>query len=153
MDFNSKCYQNIKIKKFFKTNSLFFWRYSIKQNSIKSVGTQQKLKKWKFNSLETPKHGVFLKLFDNSIFKRFQPFFYSLSFTYFNFKTNKLQLKSIKKEFKPIFEFVLLKLNNKIYSSPQLKGLKELSYKKTVFNFYKSLDQNLKTTYLLRKKK
>jgi hypothetical protein len=44
-------------------------------------------------------------------------------------------------------------LNNKIYSTAQIKGLSDLSYDKSIFNLYKVLDKQLKTSYVLTNKK
>ena len=59
----------------------------------------------------------------------------------------------IKKDLKPSFKLISVKLNNKVYSESQLKGLNDFSYKKNVLNLYSSLDQHLKTSYVLTKKK
>ena len=57
------------------------------------------------------------------------------------------------KNLKPSFSLISLKLNNKIYSPAQLKGVKSFSYKKNMFNLHKSLDRHLKTSYRLTNKK
>merc|ERR1712166_1042306 len=123
MDFNSKNYQSVKLKK-------------LKLNYSKAL------------------NGITLKLFKNSIFTNIRPIVCSfILFINSNFKTTELQLSSIKKDLKPSFELISVKLNNKIYSTSQLKGLNTFSYRKNVFNLYGSLDQHLKTSYLLTKKK
>jgi len=64
-----------------------------------------------------------------------------------------LNLSSVLKVLKPSFTLISLKLNNKVYSTAQIKGLTELSYNKSVFNLYRVLDKQLKTTYILTNKK
>ena len=153
MDFNSKDYQNVKLKNFFKTNGFFLWFHSAKLELNQWIYIEQNLKKLKLNYSKNL-NGITLKLFKNSIFK-------NLSLTICNFvlfinpsfKTTQLQLSSMKKNLKPSFKLISIKLNNKIYATSQLKGLDILSYRKNVFELHKSLDQHLKTSYLLTKKK
>jgi len=153
MDFNSKNYQNVKLRKKFQTNSFFFLFHSAKLDLNQWIQTEQNLKKLKLNYSKTL-NGIILKSFKNSIFKNL-----SLTICNFvlfinpNFKTTQLQFSSVKKNLKPSFKLISVKLNNKIYATSQLKGLNILSYKKNVFELHKSLDQHLKTSYLLTKKK
>jgi len=153
MDFNSKNYQNIKLKKFFKTNNFFLWFHSAKLDLNQWIYLEQNLKKLKLNHSKAL-NTITSKLFQNSIFKNLRPAIRSfISFITPNFKTTELRFNSIKKNFKPSFELILIKLNNKIYAPSQLKGLNTFSYKKNMFNLYESLDQHLKTSYTLTKKK
>ena len=153
MDFNSKNYQNVKLRKKFQTNGFFFLFHSAKLDLNKWIQTEQNLKKLKLNYSKTL-NGIVLKSFKNSTFKNL-----SLTICNFvlfinpNFKTTQLQFSSMKKNLKPSFKLISVKLNNKIYATSQLKGLNILSYKKNVFELHKSLDQHLKTSYLLTKKK
>nr|YP_009144737.1 orf157 [Pseudo-nitzschia multiseries]AKJ77345.1 orf157 [Pseudo-nitzschia multiseries] len=153
MDFNSKDYQSVKLKNFFKTNGSFFWFHSTKLDLNQWIQTEQKLKKLKLN-YSKGLNGITLKLFKSSIYANISPIV--CSFVLFinpNFKTTELRLDSIKKELKPSFELISVKVNYKIYSTSQLKGVNDFSYKKNIFNLYRSLDQHLKTSYQLTKKK
>jgi hypothetical protein len=153
MDFNSKDYQSVKLKNFFKTNGFFFWFHSAKLDLNQWVRTEQKLKKLKLN-YSKGLNGITLKLFKNSIYTTISPIVCSfILFINSDFKTTEVQLESVKKDLKPSFELIAVKVNNKVYSTSQLKGLNDFSYKKNMFNLYKSLDQQLKTSYLLTKKK
>jgi len=153
MDFNSKNYQNIKLKKFFKDNSLFFWFHSAKINLNQWIKTEQNLKKLKLNHSKIL-NGITLKLFENSIFANFNSIVRGfISFVNFNFKITEFKCNFLKKDFKPSFEIILIILNSKIYSISQLKKLNTFSYKKNVFNLYKSLDHHLKIGHLLTEKK
>jgi hypothetical protein len=152
MDFNTKSYQSIKLKKFFKTNDFFFLFHSAKLDLNQWTQTEQNLKKLKLKYLKLL-NGTTLKLFNDSIYKNVSPVICGfVLFLNSNFKTTELQLKSVKKDLKPSFELISVKLNNKIYSTSQIKGLKTFSYKKNVFNLYNSFDRHLKTSYLLTKK-
>jgi hypothetical protein len=153
MDFNSKSFQSVKLKKFFKNHDFFFLFHSAKLDSTQWTKTEQNLKKLKLRYSKVL-NGTTLKLFKNSIYKNLSPIICGfVLFISSNFKTTELKLNSIKKDLKPSFELISVKLNNKIYSTSQLKGLNTLSYKQTVFNLHRSFDRHLKTSYLLTKKK
>ena len=153
MDFNLKDYQILKLKKYFKKNSFFFLFQSAKLNLTQWTATEQELKKLKLNYYKTL-NGTTLKTFEKSIYKNSSP-----TITNFvilidsKFKTTEFDLERLKKDLKPSFSMISLKLNNKIYSPVQLKGVKSLSYKKNMFNLHRSLDQHLKTGYRLTNKK
>ena len=153
MDFNSKEYQSVKLKSFFKTNGFFLWFHSAKLDLNQWTRIEQNLKKLKLNYSKAL-NGITLKIFKNSIYTNISPIVCSfVLFINSNFKTTELQLDSIEKDLKPSFKLISMKLNNKVYSPSQLKGLKSLSYKKNVFNLHNTLDQHLKTSYSLTKKK
>nr|BCQ06498.1 hypothetical protein [Nitzschia putrida] len=152
MDFNFKTYQIVKLKKYFKTNNLFFLFHSAKLNLTKWSLIEQNLKKLKLNYYK-PLNKTTVKTFKSSIYKNFDSNIVGfILFISPNYKTMELNLQSLIKSLKS-FSFVSLKLNNKIYSVSQLKGLNDLSYKKSAFNFYKVLDKQLKTSYVLTNKK
>ena len=137
MDFNTKSYQSIKLKKFFKTNDFFFFFHSAKLDLNQWTQTEQNLKKLKLKYLKLL-NGTTLKLFKDSLYKNVSPVICGfVLFLNSNFKTTELQLKSVKKDLKPSFELISVKLNNKIYSTSQIKGLNTFSYKKNVFNLLK----------------
>lgn len=153
MDFNSKDYQSVKLKKFFKTNDFFFLFHSAKLDLNQWIQTEQNLKKLKLKYSKIL-NGTTLKLFKSSIYRNLSSVICGfLLFIHSNFKTTNLQFKPIKKNLKPSFELIAVKLNNKMYSTSQLKGLNSLSYRTNMFNLYKSFDKHLKTSYLLTKKK
>jgi len=153
MDFNLKNYQIVKLKKYFKNNDLFFVYQSVKLSLTKWTQTEQNLKKLRL-SYYKPLNRTTAKTFQNSVYKKFSSLiggFILLITT--DSKVSKLNLESIIKNLRPSFNLVSVKLNNKIYSLSQLKDMKDLSYKKSVFNLHKTLDKHLKTTYLLTSKK
>ena len=153
MDYNSKDYQRIKLKKFFKTNDFFFLFHSARLNLNHWTYIEQKLEKLKLKYSKVL-NSTALKLFKNSIYKNLSPIVYGfVLFINPNFKTTELHLNSLKKDLKPSFEMIAVKLNNKTYSTSQLKGFRVFSYKKNVFALHQSLDRYLKITYLLTEKK
>ena len=152
MDFNLKDYQILKLKKYFKNNDLFFLSHTAKPNLKQWTVTEQNLKKLKLNYYKTLNSTTVTTL-KNSIYQNNSSTI--SSFVVFidpKFKTTKIELDGLTKNLKPAFSLISLKLNNKIYSPVQLKDFKDLSYKKSMFNFYKSLDNHLKTSYKLTNK-
>jgi hypothetical protein len=152
MDFNSKNYQSVKLKKFFKINDFFFLFHSAKLDLNQWIQTEQHLKKLKLKYSKAL-NGSSLKLFKNSIYKNLSPVIGGfVLFLIPNYKTTEFKLNSVNKELKPSFELISIKLNNKLYGISQLKGLNSLSHKKNVFNLHRSLERYLKTSYILTKK-
>ena len=153
MDFNLKDYQIFKLKKYFKNNGFFFLFHSAKLSLNQWITVEQELKKLKLNYYKTL-NGTTLKTFEKSIYKNFSPIVTNFVILIDSkFKTAEFDLDRLTRDLKPSFSLISLKLNNKIYSSAQLKGVKSLSYKKNMFNLHRSLDQHLKTSYRLTNKK
>ena len=153
MDFNLKDYQIFKLKKYFKKNGFFFLFHSAKLSLNQWITVEQELKKLKLNYYKTL-NGTTLKTFEKSIYKNSSPVITNFVILIDSkFKTTEFDLERLTKDLKPSFSLISLKLNNKIYSSAQLKGVKSLSYKKNMFNLHRSLDQHLKTSYRLTNKK
>ena len=153
MDFNLKDYQIFKLKKYFKNNSFFLLFHSAKPSLDQWTVVEQELKKLKLNYHKIL-NGTTLKTFGKSVYKNSSPIITNFVILIGSkFKTTEFDLKRLTKDFKPSFSLISLKLNNKIYSSAQLKGVKSLSYKKNMFNLHRSLDQHLKTSYRLTSKK
>lgn len=153
MDTNLKNYQIIKLKNYFKRNHFFFLFHSVKLNLAKWTTVEQNLKKLKV-SYYKPLNKTTIKIFKSSIYKNFSSNIGGfVLFIYSSYKTVGLNLESLLKSLKPSFVLTSIKLNNKIYSSSQLKGMKDLSYKTNVFNLHKMLDKHLKTSYILTNNK
>jgi hypothetical protein len=153
MDFNLKDYQIFKLKKYFKNNDFFFLFHSAKLSLNQWTIIEQNLKKLKLSYYKTL-NGTTLKTLKNSIYKNISSVISSfVVFINPKFKTTEFDLDLLIKNLKPSFSLISLKLNNKIYSPAQLKGVKSLSYKKNMFNLHKSLDRHLKTSYRLTNKK
>ena len=152
MDFNLKNFQIYKFKKYFKNNDFFFLFHSAKLSLNQWVGIEQDLKKLKLSYYKTL-NGTSLKTLKNSIYLNSSSVITSfVVFLHPKFKTTDFDLNALTKNLKPSFSLLSLKLNNKIYSTSQLKGIKSLSYKKNVFNLHKTLDRHLKTSYQLTHK-
>ena len=149
MDFNLKNYQIFKLKKYLKKNDFFFLFHSAKLNLNKWASVEQSLKKLRLEYYK-PLNRITSKTLNSSIFKNFSSIIGGfILFVNSSHKSNELSLTRINKQLKSSFVLISIKLNNKIYSPVQLKGMVDLSYKKSVFNLHRSLDQYLKTSYLL----
>lgn len=153
MDFNFKTYQIIKLKEYFKNKGLFFLFHSAKLSLTRWTLTEQNLKKLELNYYK-PLNKTTVKTFKNSIYRNFSSNIAGfILFISSNSKKTELNLPAITKSLKSSFTLVSVKLNNKVYSTAQLKGLNSLSYNKSVFNLYRVLDKQLKTSYTLTNKK
>lgn len=153
MDFNSKTSQRIKLKKLFKTNDLLFLCHSAKSDLNQWIQIEQSLKKLKLKYAKFL-NSTTLTLFESSIYKNLNSIICGfLLFIRPEYRTTQIDLDYIRRIFKPLFELVSVKLNNKVYSSSQLKGLKSFSHRKNMFNLHQSLDRYLKVTYKLTEKR
>lgn len=152
MDLNTKSYQIFKLKKYFKNNDFFLLFHSAKLNSVKWLNTEQNLKKLKLGYYK-PLNRTSVKTLQNSIYKNFTSSIGGfVLFVNSLYKDTELNLQTIVKNLKPSFALIGIKLNNKIYSTSQLKGMKDLSYKRNVFTLHQTLDKYLKTSYTLTNK-
>ena len=153
VDFNSKDYQILKLKRYFKNNGFFFLTHSAKPNLKQWVVMEQNLKKLKLDYYKTLNSTAF-KTLDNSIYCNSKSVITGfVMFINPKFKTTEFELDTLSKSLKPTFSLISIKLNNKVYSPTQLKGFKNLSYKKNMFNLHKSLDRHLKTSYKMTNKR
>ena len=149
MDFNLKNYQIFKLKKYLKNNDFFFLFHSAKLNSIKWRDTEQNLKKLKLNYYK-PLNRTTIKALKESIYSNFSSIVSGfILFVNPAYKNNEINLSLITKDLKPSFTLIGAKFNNKIYATSQLKGMKELSYKKNMFTLHRTLDRYLKATYII----
>ncbi len=149
MSFNLKDYKWLKIKYYFKKVNFFFFFHNPALDNENWVKVEQaffnsKLQYYRvFNSL-------ILNVLKVSIFKNLATLIHG-SIILLNSKIDKLTLKKITDN-AVIINFLCLKLNNKIYSSKQIKNLVEFSYEKNIYLFYKMLNGFVKKPYFTLKK-
>ena len=123
------------------------------KNHINECYSHQLAQKLKLEYYK-PLNRVTLTTFINSIYRNFSSNIGGfIIFLNSRYKSSQFNLESIIKSLKPSFVLIGVKLNNKIYSISQLKGMKNLSYKQNVFVFHRTLDKYLKTSYVLTNKK
>jgi hypothetical protein len=146
MDFNLKKYRVLKVKKKFKESEFFFFFNSAKIKSNKWIKIEKLLKKLKLEY-----HQIFnnttLKTIKNSVYTNINQLVSGVIVLIKPIhKSTTIELKVIKKNLDSLFVLLCVKLNNKIYTTTQLKNLNVLSYKKNVFNLYCNLERCLKTS-------
>lgn len=151
MNLNSKTYKIKKIKKYIKKNELFFFFNTTKLKKKDWTKIEQNLKRLKMNYYKVF-NGTTLKTIKNSIYKNFANIICGVVLLIKpQFKLITVEKKLLEKETKPLFTLLSVKLNNKIYSTQQLKKLNTFSYKQNLFNLNQSLNKILKTTYVFSK--
>jgi hypothetical protein len=153
MDFNLKKYRVLKVKKKLKKSELILFFNSAKIKSNKWINIEKQLKKLKLKY-----HQIFnntaLKTIDNSIYKNINQIICGVMlFVKPTYKSTTIELKLLKKDLEPLFILLFMKLNNRVYTTAQVKNLNTLSYKKTVFNFHNNLEKCMKTSYILTNNK
>ena len=137
MKLNTKKYKITKSKNYFKTNNLFFIASGINKNSSEWLTTEQGLKKINFNSYKLFNKTT-LKILKSSTYDNIKPTINGPSFL---LKPTTLT-KSLSKQLVIInldslfFTLLIIKLNNKIYSTSLLKNTYSLTYKKNKLVFY-----------------
>jgi hypothetical protein len=147
MEISSKRYNEIKTNNYLKTN-LFFLFNGLNRNSNDWILIEQNLKKINFKYYK-----IFNKIsklsIKKSIYKNFTITLNGITFIVLPIKVTK-KLKHIELNKLELFLFNLLavKLNNKIYSSIQVKNLNCLNYYENKLLFYQYRITNLKI-YLL----
>ena len=145
MQFSSKDFKILKTKNYIKENNLFFFFNSIHQNSNDGIIIEQNLKKFNLNYYK-----IFNKTskttLNNSIYKNsnelinsmtifIKPISYSIELK----KSNLLNC------FEPLmFKMLAIKLNNKIYSTSQLKEINTINYKDAKLLLFQFKLTNLK---------
>lgn len=147
-----KSYQNIKIKRFLKDNSILLFYNGVNQKAINWVKLEQKLKTINLNYYKVY-NKIALTIFNNSIFLNFTNLINGSFFLLTPKNKILLTKKVIKKETIEFLKFSLLsiKFNKKVYSIKQIKKLNLFDYKKTVSIFYQFFLVNLKFLKILIK--
>ena len=147
MDFNLKNYKTIKIKKNI-INSKFLVLFNIsKPNFEKWANIQKKFTKIKLKFYQIHNKTV-IKLLTNSILCNSTNLISSLTlFSTPKHLSTELEIKKVEKQLQPLFIFLFIKLNNKIYYINQVKTLNAFSYNKVIKNFYTQLNKSIKLVY------
>lgn len=144
MDFSLKTYKNLKIKSCFKTTNFLFFLHGISSKKTNWIKIEQLLKTytlsyfWVLNSLS-------INILKNSIFKNLVFLIQGPIFIFTN-NNRRLGLKSLE-NLSLFIDLLCLRLNDKVYSRKQIKGLKKLSYIKNITLFYMSMQLFVKLLY------
>jgi hypothetical protein len=147
MDLTTKKFKIEKTKNFIKHYNLFIFLNGINRNSNDWILIEQELKKINFNYYK-----IFNKTskttLNSSIFLNTSSLINSMTFL-----LKPTEKKDINKNIlfnrieALIFSLLAVKINNKIYSKPQLKTLISFNYKNNKLLFYKFLISNTKTIF------
>jgi hypothetical protein len=148
MNITPKEFKIEKTKNRIKHNKLFIFLNGITRNSNDWILVEQELKKINFNSNKIFNTAL-KKPLNNSIFKSTSLLVNSIIFLFKPILTSKNLNKNILFYKIEILIFLLLavKINNKIYSKPQLKSLLTINYTNSTRLFYKFLVSNTKTIF------
>jgi hypothetical protein len=145
VQFSSKDYKILKTKNYLKENSLFFFFNSIHRNSNDGIIIEQNLKKFNLNYYK-----IFNKTskttINNSIYKNSNELINSMT-VFIKPISHSLELKksNLLGCFEPLmFNMLAIKLNNKIYSTSQLKEINTLNYKDNKLLLFQFSLTNLK---------
>lgn len=148
MQFSSKDYKILKTKNYLKENNLFFFFNSIHRNSNDGIIIEQNLKKFNLNYYK-----IFNKTskatLNNSIYKNSNELINSMT-VFIQPISNSIELKksNLLSCFEPLlFNMLAIKLNNKIYSTFQLKEISTLNYKDTKLLLFQFSLTNLKLIF------
>ena len=145
MKLSVKDYKIIKIKKYFKTNHLFFFVNGINQSSLDWLSVEQGLKTIKFDYYKVLNRTT-VKTLTTSIYNSIKPAINS-STLFIKPKPNEYFLKQIvlNRLNSLFFELLIIKLNNRIYSVSSLKNTYSLDYIKKKLLLYQFSLTHLKT--------
>ena len=136
MKFTVKSYKLTKIKNYFKTSNFFFLANTITpKNNIK---TAQELKKSNINYYKLY-NTLTKRILKNSIYSNYQPLINSLVMIVIpQDNTN------IKPRINELIVLLCVKLNNKIYSTDQIRSTIKFYYNEDYFNLIKTSKTSLK---------
>lgn len=144
MKFELKSYKLQKTKNYFKKKPILFMFNVSNSNSKSWLQMEQVFYKYNLKCSKTY-NTLSRKSLEKSIFKNTVVLMSgSLCLVYFGKTVNSpIELQKIVK-ISPTMSFLGVKLNNKIYSSTQIKTLSSLNYNKTIKVFNNSLKKLLK---------
>ena len=130
MELTTKNYKTVIIKNYIKTNPIFFLFNGTNQKAYDWIVIEQVLKNMNFKYYKIFNKTT-IKTLDKSVYQNVKTTINGVTF----FIKPTLDLKSLKKRvllnnFEPLlFTLITIKINNKIYSTKQLKNTLSLDYK------------------------
>lgn len=145
MEFTNPIYKTNKVRLYIKKNCIFFLFNGSTIKSCDWIPTEQNLKSMNFKHYKVLNKTT-IKTFNKSIYQLTKT---TINGTTFFIKPN-LNVKSITKQlilkvFDPLlFSLIAIKINNKIYSSKQVKDVLSLNYKTNKLFLYQFRITNLK---------
>jgi hypothetical protein len=152
MKLNFRTYQQNQTKSTLKKNKFLLFTLGANQNSTNWIAIEQNLHKLDltYNKIY---NNITTKVLKDSIAKKIKDTIHSTFFFLTHKSTTKVIKSSILNEISASkFNIVALKLNKKLYATPQLKKLSTFHYKKNVAILYQFLSTTLKATHSFKVK-
>ena len=151
MKLNIKDYKIKRTKKYFKNNNLFFVVSGINRSTLDWLLVKQKLKTIELNCHQ-PLSSITIKTLNTSVLTKAGSVIKGSTF-FIRPKQAKhfLGQKILTTFILLFFELLIIKFNNKIYSTNNLKKTYSISYKETKLLLYQFIVLSLKTSYKLSK--
>jgi len=148
MELEKKNYQILKTRNYLKLNKLFFFFNGTNKNSDKWLLVEQQLKSLGYYSYKITNRPMHRTL-NKSIYINIKPIVNGITFLIKPSSNSYVLTKSIfKKNFEPLFFIILaVKLNNKIYSYPQIQKINTFEYKINKLILYKFSIKHTKNCY------
>lgn len=151
MKLNIKDYKIKKTKKYFKNNNLFFVVSGINRSTLDWLLIKQKLKTIKLNCHQ-PLNNITIKALNTSILTKAGLTIKGSTFFIRPEQAKHFLGQKIVTTFILLFlELLIVKFNNKIYSTSNLKQTYSINYEKTKLLLYQFVVLTLKTCYKLSK--
>ena len=136
MKLNIKDYKIAKTKEYFKSSNFFFFINGLNRDSLDWLLTEQELKIIGFNYYKVLNKTT-IKTLNTSIYTKISPAIKGSTFLVKPQQTIPFLKQTIWATFSPLFfELLIVKFNNKIYSTGLLKSIYSLEYKETKLLFY-----------------
>jgi len=150
MNFNLKTYKRLKLRQYFKKVNLFFFFHGTCSNSISWTKIEQILSEEELRYLRIL-NPLLIATINDSIFKNLATMINGPMLLLHRGNAGLIvkKLNSINLR----MSLLCLKLNNKLYSKKQTKGLKALSYNENVSLFHNSMKFVIKMPYYKLKNK
>lgn len=144
MNFNLKTYKRLKLRQYFKKVNLFFFFHGACLNSMNWAKIEQTLSEEELQYLRIL-NPLLIATINDSIFKSLATMINGPMLLLHRGNTRLIveKLNSVNLR----MSLLCLKLNNKLYSKKQIKGLKTLSYNENVFLFHNSMKFVIKMPY------
>jgi hypothetical protein len=147
MKFNLKTYQENKTKQYLKDSKFVVLSTNANKKSQNWVITEQELLKLKLGYYKIYNKTT-KKIIKDSIYLNFVNIIGSTFFFLKPANNNEIQIDT--KNQRLDFITLAIKLNKKVYATPQLKTIQSFHYKKNVSVLYQFLLANLKSSYFLK---
>ena len=153
MKFSPKDYKILKTKNFIKENCLFILFNGINPSTSNWTRTEQELQKIKFNCYKIFNR-TSKKIIRVSTYKVIEPAINGVTFLIKPLETNnELSKHLFTNTFGPLlFTMLVVKLNNKAYTTRQLKHASTLDYKQMKLTLYQYGLTNIKSYYAINSK-